>query len=89
MIKVDRSAVNFYSRLNSLYYQFQGVANNYNQVVHAMHREFSPAKVRATIVPLVAETRELKKLCEKIVTLVDQFNREYLDDSQHHPDGAE
>ena len=37
VIKIDKAAVEYYTRLTALYSQFRGIAVNYNQVVKALN----------------------------------------------------
>ena len=78
VIRIDRSAVEFYGRLNDLFYQFRAIANNYNQVVHALHRGFSERSARRFLAQLVRHTRELKAVSEQILALIGEFNDRYL-----------
>ena len=41
VVKVDKSAVEYCARLTEFYAQFRAVAVNYNQVVKALHSNFS------------------------------------------------
>ena len=78
MVKIDRSAVEFYNRLNDLFYQFRAIANNYNQVVHAIHRGFSERSASRFLSELLRHTRELKAVSEQIRVLIGRFNDKYL-----------
>ena len=78
VVKIDRSAVEFYSRLNDLFYQFRAIANNYNQVVHAIHRGFSERSASRFLSELVRYTRELKGISDRILALIEKFNDKYL-----------
>ena len=44
VVKVDKSAVEYCARLTEFYAQFRAVAVNYNQVVKALHSNFSEKK---------------------------------------------
>lgn len=41
VVKVDKSAVEYCARLTEFYAQFRAVAVNYNQIVKALHGNFS------------------------------------------------
>ena len=41
VVKVDKSAVEYCARLTEFYAQFRAVAVNYNQIVKALHSNFS------------------------------------------------
>ena len=76
-MRIDTSALEFYSRLNDFYFQFRGIANNYNQTVHAINRGFTERTAQGYLADLVRHTRELKALSEKILALAAQFNARY------------
>ena len=40
VIKIDKAAVEYYTRLTALYSQYRGIAVNYNQVVKALEYQF-------------------------------------------------
>ena len=44
VIKVDRSLLDYYQKLTTLYGQFRSVGVNYNQTVVALKSNFNPAK---------------------------------------------
>ena len=47
VVKVDKSAVEYCAKLTEFYAQFRAVAVNYNQVVKALHSNFSEKKALA------------------------------------------
>ena len=72
VIRRDPSKVEFLTRLNDLYFQFQRVGNNYNQVVRAINSHFSNVSIPHQIVALEQHTRELKALSIEIRDLTKQ-----------------
>ena len=62
----------FVARLNDFYFQFQKLANNYNQIVKAVNSHFSNIAVPHQIAMLEQRTRELKALSLEILNLVKQ-----------------
>ena len=60
VIKRDPSKTQFVARLNDFYFQFQKLANNYNQIVKAVNSHFSNVAVPHQIAMLEQRTRELK-----------------------------
>lgn len=62
VIRRDPSKVQFIARLNDFYFQFQKLANNYNQVVKAINTHFSNITIPHQIAMLEQRTRELKAL---------------------------
>ena len=72
VIRRDPSKVEFLARLNDLYFQFQRVGHNYNQVVRAINSHFSNVSIPRQIAALEQHTRELKALSVEILNLTKQ-----------------
>ena len=72
IIKRDPSKTQFVVRLNDFYFQFQKLANNYNQIVKAVNAHFSNIAIPHQIVMLEQRTRELKALSIGILNLAKQ-----------------
>ena len=72
VVKRDPSKVQFIARLNDFYFQFQRVAQNYNQVVKAINAHFSNVAIPHQIAELEQRTRELKALSIEILNLAKQ-----------------
>lgn len=72
VIRRDPSKVEFLTRLNDLYFQFQRVGSNYNQVVKAINSHFSNVSIPRQIAALEQHTRELKALSIEILNLTKQ-----------------
>ena len=72
VIRRDPSKTQFVARLNDFYFQFQKLANNYNQVVKVVNSHFSNVAVPRQIAMLEQRTRELKALSIEILNLVKQ-----------------
>ena len=70
VVRRDPSTVQFVTRLNDFYLQFQRVAQNYNQVVKAINAHFSNVAIPHQIAVLEQRTRELKALSIEILNLV-------------------
>ena len=70
VVRRDPSKVQFVARLNDFYFQFQRVAQNYNQVVKAINAHFSNVAIPHQIAVLEQRTRELKALSIEILNLV-------------------
>ena len=69
VVKRDPAKTQFFARLNDFYFQFQKVANNYNQVVKVVNSHFSNVAVPRQIAALEQRTRELKALSLEILNL--------------------
>ena len=72
VVRRDPSKVQFVARLNDFYFQFQKLANNYNQVVKAINSHFSSVAIPHQIAALEQRTRELKALSMEILNLAKQ-----------------
>ena len=73
VVKIDKSAHDFYMRLTSLYAQFRAVGVNYNQVVKALHTTFAEKKARFLLSKLENHTVALIAIIEKIIRLTQKF----------------
>ena len=72
VVKRDPSKTQFVARLNDFYFQFQKLANNYNQIVKAINAHFSNVAGPRRIAALEQRTRELKALSIEILNLAKQ-----------------
>ena len=72
IIRRDPSKTQFVARLNDFYFQFQKLANNYNQVVKVVNAHFSNIAIPHQIAMLEQRTRELKALSIEILNLAKQ-----------------
>ena len=70
VVKRDPSKVQFIARLNDFYFQFQKLANNYNQIVKVINAHFSNIAIPHQIAALEQRTRELKAFSIEILNLV-------------------
>ena len=69
VVRRDPSKTQFVTRLNDFYFQFQKLANNYNQVVKVINSHFSNIAIPHQIAALEQRTRELKALSVEILNL--------------------
>jgi hypothetical protein len=67
--------VQFIARHNEFYFQFQKLANNYNQIVKAINSHFSNVAIPHQIAALEQRTRELKALSIEILSLAKQAKK--------------
>ena len=77
VVRRDPSKVQFVARLNDFYFQFQKLANNYNQIVKVINSHFSNVAIPHQIAMLEQRTRELKALSIEILNLAKQ-GKEWL-----------
>ena len=66
------SKVQFIARHNEFYFQFQKLANNYNQIVKVVNAHFSNIAIPHQIAMLEQQTRELKVLSIEILNPAKQ-----------------
>ena len=72
VVKVDKSAVEYCAKLTEFYAQFRAVAVNYNQVVKALHSNFSEKKALAFLYKLEKATAELSALNRQVIDLTNE-----------------
>lgn len=78
VIKIDKGAVEYYTRLTSFYSQYRGISVNYNQVVKALHTNFAEKKALAFLYKLEKATIELADLNRQIIELTREFEARWL-----------
>ena len=69
VLKVDKTLVDYYTKLSDFHAQFRAIGTNYNQVVKVLRLHFSEKKAMALLYKLEQQTVELVKLSRKIVEL--------------------
>ncbi len=77
VIKIDKGAVEYYTRLTALYSQYRGIAVNYNQVVKALNTIFQRRKL-SFLYKLEKATIELADLNRQIIELTREFETRWL-----------
>ena len=83
VVKTDRAALEYATKLTSFYAQYRAIGINYNQVVKELHSHFSEKKTLALLYKLESITKELVALSEQIVRLSQEFQSKFLNpDSQ-------
>ena len=78
VIKTDRAALEYITKLTSFYAQFRSVGVNYNQVVKELHTNFSEKKALALLYKLEKATIELVEIGKKITELSEEFKQRWL-----------
>ena len=69
MLKVDKTLVDYYTKLSDFHAQFRAIGTNYNQVVKELRIHFSEKKAMALLYKLEKHTIDLVKLSREIVEL--------------------
>ena len=75
VVKIDKSALDYYTKLTELYVQFRSVGVNYNQIVKILYRNFSEKKAAAYLYKLEKETTQLIAICKQILELSQQIEQ--------------
>lgn len=88
VLKVDKTLVDYYTKLSDFHAQFRAVGTNYNQVVKELRLHFSEKKAMALLYKLEQHTVELVKLSRQIVELPREL-KEQREQSQTCLDSAE
>lgn len=78
VVKIDRSAMEYVTKLTSFYAQFRSVGVNYNQVVKELHSNFSEKKALALLYKLEKTTIDLVEIGKKILELSEEFKEQWL-----------
>ena len=78
VVKIDRSAMEYVTKLSSFHAQFRAVGVNYNQVVKELHSHFSEKKTLALLYKLEKITIELVEISRKIQKLTEEFRERWL-----------
>ena len=78
VVKIDRSAMEYVTKLTSFYAQFRSVGVNYNQVVKELHSNFSEKKTLALLYKLEKITIELVEIGKNILELSEAFKQRWL-----------
>ncbi|MDD4429356.1 MAG: conjugal transfer protein MobA, partial [Paludibacter sp.] len=78
IVKIDRSAMEYVTKLTSFHAQFRAIGVNYNQVVKELHSNFSEKKALALLYKLEKATIELAETGRKIVELSEEFRKKWL-----------
>ena len=78
VVKIDRSAMEYVTKLTSFFAQFRSVGVNYNQVVKELHSNFSEKKALALLYKLEKATVELAETGKKILELSEEFKEKWL-----------
>ena len=78
VVKIDRSAMEYVTKLTSFFAQFRSVGVNYNQVVKELHSNFSEKKALALLYKLEKATFDLVEIGKKIQELSEDFKANYL-----------
>jgi hypothetical protein len=85
VVKTDRAALEYVTKLTSFYSQYRAIGVNYNQVVKELHSHFSEKKTLALLYKLESITKELVALSEQIGRLSQEFQTKFLNPVNQKP----
>ena len=77
VLKVDKTLVDYYTKLSDFHAQFRAVGTNYNQVVKELRLHFSEKKAMALLYKLEGQTVELVNLSRRIVELSKELEAKW------------
>ena len=81
VINIDKNAVDYYTKLTTLYGQFRSIGVNYNQVTKELHSHFSEKKALAFLYKLENLTMQLVETNQEIIALTREFEKKWLQKS--------
>ena len=77
VVKIDKSAQDYYARLTSVLAQIRAVGVNYNQTVKAIHTNFNDRRAVALLSRLEKSTRELTALEQQVIDLTRELKSKW------------
>ena len=77
VLKVDKTLVDYYTKLSDFHAQFRAIGTNYNQVVKELRLHFSEKKAMALLYKLEQQTVELVKLSRQNVELSKEMQEKW------------
>ncbi|MDR0829140.1 MAG: hypothetical protein LBN95_03395 [Prevotellaceae bacterium] len=78
VVKIDKTAFDFYVKLTEFFAQFRAVGINYNQITKAVKTAFSEKKALAFLYKTEKATLEMVKIQQEIIDLTADFEQKYL-----------
>ena len=78
VVKTDKGAIEYISKLTQLYAQFRAIGVNYNQIVKLLHTHYSEKAALSMLYKLEKITIELVTTNQQIMELSQRFELEYL-----------
>ena len=84
VLKVDKTLVDYYTKLSDFHAQFRCIGTNYNQVVKELRIHFSEKKAMALLYKLEKCTIDLVKLSREIVELSREMEAKWQQQPQQY-----
>ena len=82
VLTVDKTLVDYYTKLSDFYTQFRAIGTNYNQVVKELRCHFSEKKAMALLYRLEQCTKELAAITRQVVELSREFQERWSQKSR-------
>ena len=82
VVKTDKGAIEYVTKLTQLHSQFRAIGVNYNQIVKYLNTHFSEKVALSMLYKLEKVTIQLVETNNKIIELSDNLKQEYLNRSQ-------
>ena len=77
VLKVDKTMLDYYTKLSDFHAQFRAIGTNYNQVVKELRIHFSEKKAMALLYKLEQCTKELAALTRQVMELSKEFEERW------------
>lgn len=78
VVRIDKSAMDYYIKLTNLQSQYRAVGVNYNQAVRAIKSGLTEKKALTFLYKLEQQTLELVRTNKEIIRLTGEFEMKYL-----------
>ncbi|MDH6310957.1 hypothetical protein M2451_003821 [Dysgonomonas sp. PFB1-18] len=78
VVKIDKSAMDFYIKLSAFYNQYQAIGNNYNQITKAIKVNYDEKRGLVLLSKLEKLTIQLIVISKEIFKLTEEFNTKWL-----------
>lgn len=78
VVKIDKTAIDYYMRLTTFYFQYQASGVNYNQTVKAIKVNFTDRRAMALLYKLGKTTLQLVIINKQIISLTHEFEEKWL-----------
>jgi len=78
VVRIDKTAKDYYIRLTNFHAQYQKVGNNYNQVVRALKTNFGEKRGIQMLHQLEKHTVELVLISKEVLALTREYAEKYL-----------
>lgn len=77
IIKINKTSLDYYTKLSSLHAQYRAVGVNYNQIVKELKARYSEKKALTMLYKLEKLTIELVKITQEAIELTHQFQQQW------------